>query len=59
MKLIQGNNGGVTIKPNALLSDYRLNMLRKIIKQGVDIKKNQKQGDDWSQLRREWEQAGC
>jgi hypothetical protein len=34
-------------------------MLRKIIKQGVDIKKNQKQGDDWSQLRREWEQAGC
>ena len=53
-----GRGNGVSIKPLGLLSDYRLNMLKKFIKQGVDIKKNQKRSEDWDQTWNEYEKTG-
>ena len=42
LALMAGSSGGASIKPLALLSEYRLSMLRKFIKQGRDIKESQK-----------------
>ena len=33
-------------------------MLKKFIKQGQDIKKNQKLGSDWQEMRENYEKAG-
>ena len=33
-------------------------MLKKFIKQGRDIKKNQKQSSDWGERRQEYEKTG-
>ena len=58
LALLMGRGDGISIKPMALLSDYRLNMLKKFIKQGRDIKKNQKQSSDWGERRQEYEKTG-
>ena len=58
MAMLMGRTDGISIKPIALLSEYRLNMLKKFIKQGQDIKKNQKLGGDWQELRENYEKAG-
>ena len=58
MAMLMGRTDGISIKPIALLSEYRLNMLKKFIKQGQDIKKNQKLGSDWQEMRENYEKAG-
>ena len=58
MAMLMGRTDGISIKPIALLSEYRLNMLKKFIKQGQDIKKNQKLGNDWQEMRESYEKAG-
>ena len=55
--MLMGRGDGISIKPMALLSDYRLNILKKIIKQGMDIKTNQKRSSDISEMRREYEKT--
>ena len=57
LAMLMGRGDGISIKPMALLSDYRLNMLKKFIKQGKDIKTNQKRSSDISELRREYEKT--
>ena len=43
----------------AMLSDYRLSLLRTFITQGKDVKNNLKNSDkDWKRLRQEEEMAG-
>jgi hypothetical protein len=59
LAVLVGRGDGVSIKPMALLSDYRLNMLKKLIKQGRDMKTNQKRpiSEDWNQAREEYEKT--
>ena len=56
LAVLTGRGDGVSIKPMALLSDYRLNMLKKLIKQGRDMKTNQKRpiSEDWNQSEQEY-----
>ena len=47
-RLLVGTGEGVSIKPMAMLSGYRLSMLRNFLKQGIEIKKNQKrESETW------------
>jgi len=48
MSLMSGGpgEGGLSIQPFSLLSTYRMNMLQKMIKQGKDIKRNQKKASE-------------
>ena len=57
LALLMGRGDGVSIKPMALLSDYRLNMLKKFIRQGRDIKSNQKKSSDWNERKLEYEKT--
>ena len=50
--------GGVSIKPMAMLSNFRLNMLKKLIKQGKEVKINQQRERDWEEYREEDKKAG-
>ena len=55
--MLMGRGDGVSIKPMALLSDYRLNMLKKMIKQGRDMKINQKRSSNWGDRKKEYEKT--
>ena len=49
-RLLVGTGEGVSIKPMAMLSSYRLSMLRNFLKQGIEIKKNQKrESETWEE----------
>ena len=43
----------------ALLSEYRINMLKKLIKQGRDMKINQKRSLDWEAEKLKDLKVGC
>ena len=59
LAILGGKTDGITIKPMAMLSDYRLSLLRTFITQGKDVKNNLKNSDkDWKRLRQEEEMAG-
>ena len=55
--LLGSKNDGVSIKPLGLLSDYRLSMLRRFIKQGRDIKDNQKSSENWKEFKENYEKS--
>jgi hypothetical protein len=58
LAMLAGRADGVSIKPMALLSSYRLNMLKKMIKQGKEIKIDQKRSQDWEEYEMEYKKTG-
>ena len=48
--VLAGSKGGISIKPMAMLNDYRVSLLKRFIKQGQDIKKKSKVEDNWDQF---------
>ena len=57
--MLSGTQNGASIKPMALLSEYRINMLKKLIKQGRDMKINQKRSLDWEAEKLKDLKVGC
>ena len=51
--MLGGRGDGISIKPMAMLSNFRLNMLKKLIKQGKEVKINQQRVQDWEEYRQE------
>ena len=58
LAVLAGRGDGVSIKPISILGDYRLNMLKKFIKQGRQIKENQKRSVNWEEMKQEDVKAG-
>ena len=59
LQMLSGTQNGASIKPMALLSEYRINMLKKLIKQGRDMKINQKRSLDWEAEKLKDLKVGC
>ena len=59
LNVLAGRHDGITIKPLAMLNDYRLGLITRMIKQGKDIKSHQKATEkDWKQERAEELKSG-
>jgi|2_EtaG_2_1085320.scaffolds.fasta_scaffold00182_21 hypothetical protein len=59
VQMLVGRGDGISIKPLALLGNYRLSMLKRLIKQGQDIKIKQKvPSDTIEDLQRKRRKAG-
>ena len=58
LAVLAGRRGGISIKPMAMLSDYRMGLLRRFIKQGQDIKKHNKSDQEWDDYFKQEEVAG-
>jgi hypothetical protein len=58
LAVLAGRRGGISIKPMAMLSDYRMGLLRRFIKQGQDIKKHNKGDQEWDDYFKQEETVG-
>lgn len=59
LAMLAGRGGGASIKPLGMLNDYRMNLLRRFIKQGKDIKLSQRNsGESIRELKERLETGG-
>ena len=59
LNILAGRHDGITIKPLAMLNDYRLGLITRMIKQGKDIKSHQKATEkSWKEERQQELKSG-
>ena len=58
LAVLAGERSGVSVRPSQMLTDYKLSMIKKYIKQSQDMKKNEKSTKEWSETKEEFEKAG-
>ena len=58
LAVLAGQKAGISIRPMQLMTDYRLSMIQKFIKQGKDLKKQEKSSREWGEFREEYNKKG-
>ena len=59
LAVLTGDRGGISIRPSQMMTDYKLSMIKKYIKQGQDMKKNEKSSKEWSEIKKEESVGWC